>query len=157
MGSDLGDDRSHGAVSGCCALHPEDERPARIPTSYLVFFDDGVSWVELSARDHHRRVTWNLSVGEGRKNGAASQLFNSSAAGKLNASPFYAYELMLARAIQWIDGYGQQERIPGPYGRIAGFDRLNPYTRRQGGLGGRAEYHHVEFVKLRPKFSTADA
>src|SRR5258705_3265955 len=30
---------------GSCALHPEDERPARLPTSYLVFLGDRTSLV----------------------------------------------------------------------------------------------------------------
>ena len=32
----------------CGALHPKDERPARFPATYLVFFGHGVSQSELS-------------------------------------------------------------------------------------------------------------
>jgi len=32
----------------CGALHPKDERPARFPATYLVFFGHGVSRSELS-------------------------------------------------------------------------------------------------------------
>jgi hypothetical protein len=37
------DDLSHGWIFGSCALHPEDERPARLPTTYLAFFVHGIS------------------------------------------------------------------------------------------------------------------